>query len=81
MGKKRGRPRKNPEVTTETKETKKPVKKKETAFEKTVSKKRDKDGNVRATVMTKAASEIADEARKRPPSKYYNSDCIMKPKG
>jgi len=73
MAKKRGRPRKNPETTT-TKE--------KTAFEKTVSKKLAKDGTVRATVMTKAASEVGDasRSRSRPNSKYFNSDCIHRPK-
>lgn len=74
MAKKRGRPKKNPETTTQSKE--------KTPFEKTMGKKLDKNGNVRVTVMTKSASEIADERIKnRPDSKFYNSDCIHRPKG
>ena len=72
MAKKRGRPKK--ETVTETKP--------KTAFEETMGKKIDSQGRVRATVLTRAASEIADESRKkgRPNSKYFNSDCIHRPK-
>lgn len=76
MAKKRGRPRKNPEDTVETKP------KTETQFEKTIGKHRAKDGTVRATVMTEAASQVGDLSRSksRPGSKYFNSDCIHRPK-
>lgn len=76
MAKKRGRPPKNPETVTQTK-------KDPTPFEQTVGKKLDKYGKVRATVMTKAASQIADEKRKNADNtnKYYNKDCVYRPKG
>jgi hypothetical protein len=41
----------------------------------------DRNGKVRATVMTQAGSEIVDEARRTNTGKYFDKDTIFKPKG
>ena len=66
------------EVEAEVKEERVP-----TRYEKVMekSKRYNKDGTVRAVVMTEAGSQIADEARRNNTGTLRNQDCIHKPKG